>query len=53
MRKHFATLLSAALLADCTVGPRYEAPPDMATPVHFDPEALCRSVDRLLSYQLR
>ena len=29
-------LLLPALLAACTVGPRYEAPPDMPTPVHFD-----------------
>jgi outer membrane protein, multidrug efflux system len=29
-------LLVPLLLAACTVGPRYEEPPDTATPVHFD-----------------
>ena len=36
MRKSAAALPLLALLAACTVGPRYEEPPDMATPAHFD-----------------
>jgi multidrug efflux system outer membrane protein len=37
MPKHPAPLLLLpVLLAACTVGPRYEAAPDMATPVRFD-----------------
>jgi multidrug efflux system outer membrane protein len=36
MLRRPASLLLPALLAACTVGPKYEAPPDMATPVHFD-----------------
>jgi outer membrane protein, multidrug efflux system len=36
MRKSAAALPFLALLAACTVGPRYEEPPDVATPARFD-----------------
>ena len=36
MLKRAPAFLLPALLAACTVGPRYEEPPDMATPVRFD-----------------
>ena len=37
MHKRAAALLLPALLAACTVGPRYEEPPDMATPAQLRP----------------
>ncbi len=36
MRKPAVALSVLGLLAACTVGPRYEDPPDMATPARFD-----------------
>jgi multidrug efflux system outer membrane protein len=36
MRRRVAPLLAPALLAACTVGPRYEEPPEMETPARFD-----------------
>ena len=36
MRKPAVTLPLLALLTACTVGPRYEEPPEVATPARFD-----------------
>ena len=36
MHKSAVALLLPALLAACTVGPRYQEPPDTATPARFD-----------------
>ena len=36
MLKRAPAFLLPALLAACTVGPRYEEPPDLATPARFD-----------------